>query len=147
MNAIVIATASLAGVVLLAAVGLATLIVHVGRGIRRDLGERIDREEAARRSDFRDLGERIDREEAARRSDFRDLTGRLDKEEAARRSDFRDLTGRMDKEEAVRRSDFRDLTGRMDGLAAQIAELRDRMSRVEGLLEGLRDAVTGRRAA
>lgn len=104
MDAIIIAAASLAGVVLLAAVGIATLIVHVGRGIRRDLGERIDAEGTARRSDVQSLTARIDQAEEARRSDVRDL-------------------------------------------AAQIGELRDRMSRVEGLLEGLRDAITGRRAA
>ena len=40
---IVIATASLAGVVVLATVGLATLIIAMLRGVRRDLGERIDK--------------------------------------------------------------------------------------------------------
>ena len=86
---LLIATASLAGVVILAVVGLATLIVNVGRGIRRDLTARMD-----------------------------DL--------AASQGEMRE---------------------RMDGLAASQGEIRERMARLEGLLEGLREAVSGRRAA
>ena len=39
------------------------------------------------------------------------------------------------------------LNTRMDGLAAGQGEIRERMAKLEGLLEGLREAVTGRRAA
>lgn len=39
------------------------------------------------------------------------------------------------------------LEGRIHGLEAQIGELRERMARLEGLLEGLREAITGRAAA
>ena len=86
---ILIATASLAGVIILATVGLATLIVNVVRGIERRLTARMD-----------------------------------------------DLDSRMDA-----------LDTRMDGLAAGQGEIRERMAKLEGLLEGLREAVTGRRAA
>ena len=46
----------------------------------------------------------------------------------------------MDRAEEARQSDVR-------GLVAGQAELRERMAKLEGLLEGLREAVTGRRAA
>ena len=85
---ILIATASLAGVVL-----LATLIVNVARGIERRLAARMD-----------DLDTR--------------LTGQV---------------GGLDT--------------RMEGVAAGQGEIRERMAKLEGLLEGLREAVTGRRAA
>ena len=86
---ILIATASLAGVVILATVGLATLLVNVTRGIERRLTARMDA-----------------------------------------------LDSRMD-----------GLNTRMDALAASQGEIRERMAKLEGLLEGLREAVTGRRAA
>ena len=36
---------------------------------------------------------------------------------------------------------------RIDGVERGQAELRERMAKLEGLLEGLREAITGRRAA
>ena len=48
----------------------------------------------------------------------------------------RRLTARMDA-----------LDTRMDALIASQGEIRERMAKLEGLLEGLREAVTGRRAA
>ena len=36
------------------------------------------------------------------------------------------------------------LRGEMDGLRGEIAELRERMARLEGLLDGLREAVAAR---
>ena len=86
---ILIVTASLAGVVILATVELATLLVNVTRGIERRLTARMDA-----------------------------------------------LDSRMN-----------GLNTRMDGLAAGQGEIRERMAKLEGLLEGLREAVTGRRAA
>ena len=97
---LLIATTSLAGVVILATVGLATLIVNVGRGIRRD------------------------------------LTARMNETDSR-------LTARMD-DLAAGQGEMRE---RMDGLAASQGEIRERMARLEGLLEGLREAVSGRRAA
>ncbi len=35
--------------------------------------------------------------------------------------------------------------GRFESMSSEMADLRERMARVEGLLDGLRDAVTGRR--
>lgn len=40
----------------------------------------------------------------------------------------------------------RDLRKRIDGLGEQVGQLRERMAHLEGLLEGLREAIT-RRAA
>ena len=60
------------------------------------------------------------------------------------------------------RADIREHTGRLDGRITQLdgritrlderitrleVELRERMAKLEGLLEGLREAVTGKRAA
>ena len=39
------------------------------------------------------------------------------------------------------------LESRFDGLERQFGELRERMAHLEGLLEGLREAITGRIAA
>ena len=38
-------------------------------------------------------------------------------------------------------------TRRMDQLQAEIGGLRERMAKLEGLLEGLREAITGRKVA
>ena len=42
------------------------------------------------------------------------------------------------------RQDMRRLDERISGLESQIGELRERMAHLEGLLEGLREAITGR---
>ena len=42
------------------------------------------------------------------------------------------------------RQDMRRLDKRISGLESQIGELRERMAHLEGLLEGLREAITGR---
>lgn len=39
------------------------------------------------------------------------------------------------------------LDNRLNGLETQIGELRERMAHLEGLLEGLREAIAGRPAA
>ena len=41
----------------------------------------------------------------------------------------------------------RQLRGEMNGLHAEFGRLRERMRKLEGLLEGLREAVAGRKAA
>ena len=45
------------------------------------------------------------------------------------------------------RQDMRRLDERISGLESQIGELRERMAHLEGLLEGLREAITGRVSA
>ena len=40
-----------------------------------------------------------------------------------------------------------EMTNRMDGMQAEIGRLRERMAKLEGLLEGLREAITGRKVA
>ena len=39
------------------------------------------------------------------------------------------------------------MTNRMDGMHAEIGRLRERMAKLEGLLEGLREAIAGKRVA
>ena len=39
------------------------------------------------------------------------------------------------------------MTKRMDGMQAEIGRLRERMAKLEGLLEGLREAITDRKVA
>lgn len=39
------------------------------------------------------------------------------------------------------------MTDRMDGIHAGIGRLRERMAKLEGLLEGLREAIAGRKVA
>ncbi|MDD9983570.1 MAG: hypothetical protein OXU81_19825 [Gammaproteobacteria bacterium] len=39
------------------------------------------------------------------------------------------------------------LSGRVNGIHAEIGRLRERMAKLEGLLEGLREAISGRTAA
>ena len=41
----------------------------------------------------------------------------------------------------------RQLRGEMNALRGEIAGLRERMAKLEGLLEGLREAISGRKAA
>ena len=41
----------------------------------------------------------------------------------------------------------RELKGELEALRAEVVMLRERMAHLEGLLEGLREAITGRRAA
>lgn len=45
------------------------------------------------------------------------------------------------------RAQGKDLRERMDNQAEQMSLLRERMAHLEGLLEGLREAVAGRRVA
>ena len=40
----------------------------------------------------------------------------------------------------------RQLRGEMSEMRGEISQLRERMAKLEGLLEGLREAITGRRA-
>ena len=44
------------------------------------------------------------------------------------------------------RSEINRLRDEVKGIHAEIGQLRERMAKLEGLLEGLREAVTGRRA-
>ena len=45
------------------------------------------------------------------------------------------------------RATRKDLDAKIDALSAEINSLRERMAHLEGLMEGLREAITGRRAA
>ena len=45
------------------------------------------------------------------------------------------------------RDEIRVQARRIDALGEQMGVLRERMAHLEGLLEGLRDAITGKRAA
>ena len=45
------------------------------------------------------------------------------------------------------RGEMNNLRGEMKEIHGEIGRLRERMAKLEGLLEGLREAVTGRKAA
>ena len=45
------------------------------------------------------------------------------------------------------RAEMREQRKEINGLREAIGELRERMARLEGLIEGLREAITGRRVA
>ena len=45
------------------------------------------------------------------------------------------------------RAQGKDLRERIDAQGREISQLRERMAHLEGLLEGLREAITGRRVA
>ena len=85
----------------------------------RELRERID-------AQGRELRERID-------AQGEDLRSRID-------AQGEDLRSRIDAQ-----GERIDAQGKETG--EQIGQLRERMARLEGLLEGLREAVTGKRAA
>ena len=68
---------------------------------------------------------------------FRSLRGEM-------RAEMREMRGRID-------AQGEDLRQRIDAqghdLREQIGQLRERMAHLEGLLEGLREAITGKRVA
>ena len=59
----------------------------------------------------------------------------------------RSLRRDMTQMEARLREDTSQLGSRMDRIESQIGELRERMAHLEGLLEGLREAITRRNVA
>ena len=79
------------------------------------------------------LRQDIQRSEDRMRSDVRGSEDRM-------RSDARGSEERMD-------SRFSAQDGRMAAQATRLSDLGERLARVEGLLEGLRDSITGRQAA
>ena len=79
------------------------------------------------------LRQDIQRSEDRMRSDVRGSEDRM-------RSDARGSEERMD-------SRFSAQDGRMAAQATCLSDLGERLARVEGLLEGLRDSITGRQAA
>ena len=72
------------------------------------------------------LDQRIDRAEDARRAEMKQM-------EDARRADVQALKN--------------ELGGRMDRIEERLARVEHGQAKLEGLLEGLRDAISGRRAA
>lgn len=83
------------------------------------------------------LDRRIDRAEDARRADMQRM-------EDARRADMKRM-------EDAHRADMQALKdglgGRMDRIEERLARVEHGQAKLEGLLEGLRDAISGRRAA
>ena len=67
------------------------------------------------------------------------------------RQDMAKLEARLDERinglESRLDGSIKALESRFDGLERQFGELRERMAHLEGLLEGLREAITGRIAA
>ena len=83
------------------------------------------------------LDQRIDRAEDARRAEMKQM-------EDARRAEMKQM-------EDARRADVQalknELGGRMDRIEERLARVEHGQAKLEGLLEGLRDAISGRRAA
>ena len=57
------------------------------------------------------------------------------------------LESRLNAHRRELREDLGDVRKRLDAHGEEVGRLRERMARLEGLLEGLRDAITGKRAA
>ena len=57
------------------------------------------------------------------------------------------LESRLNAHRRELREDLGDVRKRLDTHGEEVGRLRERMARLEGLLEGLRDAITGKRAA
>ena len=60
---------------------------------------------------------------------------------------FRSLRDEMRAQRAENRAQGKDLRERIDAQGEQMGLLRERMAHLEGLLEGLREAITGKRVA
>ena len=60
---------------------------------------------------------------------------------------IRGLARNLEKQIDTVRYDVRELRQEQAGLRDRVSQLSDRVSRIEGLLEGLREAITGRHAA
>ena len=125
--------------------GLAVLIIALFAWLRTDMGrmesrltgriEEVETRSAARGEEMETrLTARIEDVEArqiARGEEMETrLTARIDGVESH-------LTTRIDGVE-------RQLTGRSEGLEQGNIDLRERMARIEGMLDGLRDSITGR---
>ena len=64
------------------------------------------------------------------------------------RDEFRrELRAFRDEIRAETKAGHDELRGEMNQIHAQVGGLRERMARLEGLLEGLREAIAGRKAA
>ena len=57
------------------------------------------------------------------------------------------LNRNLEKQIDTLRDDVRELRQGQAALSERVSQLSDRVSRIEGLLEGLREAITGRHAA
>ena len=57
------------------------------------------------------------------------------------------LESRLNAHRLETREDLAAVRKRLDVHGEEVGRLRERMARLEGLLEGLRDAITGKRAA
>ena len=63
------------------------------------------------------------------------------------RKDIREDIGQLREDIGQLREDIGQLRGDIKDLRGEVGELRERMAHLEGLLEGLREAITGRTAA
>ncbi len=74
------------------------------------------------------------------RADIREVRGEL--------GEFRTQTAaKFEEARAQTAKQFEDVRAQFEETNAQIGQLRERMAHLEGLLDGLREAVAGRRAA
>ena len=63
------------------------------------------------------------------------------------RQDMKQMEGRLEAQISGVRGEMNKLRSEVNGLREEITGLRERMSHLEGLLEGLREAISGRAAA
>ena len=67
------------------------------------------------------------------------------------RQDMKQMEARLEGQISAQisgvRGEVKNLRGEVNGLREEITGLRERMSHLEGLLEGLREAISGRAAA
>ncbi len=124
-----------------------------------DVNKRIDAQRARIDAQGAELRERIDAQGAELRERIDVQSARIDAQGAELRERIDAQSARIDAQGAELRQhiDARidaqgaELRQRIDALAARMTQLelqlRERMAKLEGLLEGLREAITGKRAA
>ena len=121
--------AALAGV----AVSLAALMFHILRRMEERIRQDAQRSEERTRED-------IGRSEERNRQDIRGSEERT-------RQEIRGVEERMESRFASQDARFTSHDGRFTVLETRISDIGERTARIEGLLEGIRDTITGREAA
>lgn len=107
-------------------VALAVLMVGLFAWLRQDMGGRIERLESR-------TNDRIDQLESRTNDRIGQLESRTDQ--------------RFEQMEARINEKFDKVDGRFDRLESRLAAVEHGQAKLEGLLEGLREAIVGRRAA
>ena len=125
-------------------VGLAALVIGLFAWMRVDMGAW----RAESKSDNADLRSQLKGDIGRLEGGIADLRSELKGDIAGLRSELKDNVGRLEDGIADLRSELKDDTGALREGQVELregqAELRERMAKLEGLLDGLREAVTWR---